>query len=367
MKKIRKKRIIIISCICLIILGGIIYFMGNNKVKDIPLTKGITIVPTMDDKITTDSSWCATFQLVWNDMKNEIVKTDVVFNPQLEMVENLNKESFTEDMLSDEYYFKIYGLKTKKLKEEIEKGIKEKFNQTSDILKDFDWSEEALDDPTNPDLRRYFFYTMLYREFEYKSKFSVLDNAKFGEYEDIKYFGVNKNSKEAVRKQIEVLFYNSENDFAVKIKTKDNDEVIFYKNPEGETFKEIYDSMMKKTNEYEESRDFSEKDFFMAPILSFNVKREYKELENKKFNTADGNIAMIEKAIQSIKFSLDETGGKVKSEAGVDSWKTTSMAEEEKTRYFNVNDTFALFLKEETKDVPYLALRVDDITKYQNN
>lgn len=367
MKKIRKKRIIIISCICLIILGGIIYFMGNNKVKDIPLTKGITIVPTMDDKITTDSSWCATFQLVWNDMKNEIVKTDVVFNPQLEMVENLNKESFTEDMLSDEYYFKIYGLKTKKLKEEIEKGIKEKFNQTSDILKDFDWSEEALDDPTSSDIRRYFFYTMLYREFEYKSKFSVLDNAKFGEYEDIKYFGVNKNSKEAVRKQIEVLFYNSENDFAVKIKTKDNDEVIFYKNPEGETFKEIYDSMMKKTNEYEESRDFSEKDFFMAPILSFNVKREYKELENKKFNTADGNIAMIEKAIQSIKFSLDETGGKVKSEAGVDSWKTTSMAEEEKTRYFNVNDTFALFLKEETKDVPYLALRVDDITKYQNN
>lgn len=367
MKKIRKKRIIIISCICLIILGGIIYFMGNNKVKDIPLTKGITIVPTMDDKITTDSSWCATFQLVWNDMKNEIVKTDVVFNPQLEMVENLNKESFTEDMLSDEYYFKIYGFKNLELKEKIQKGIKEKFNQTSDILDDFDWNNDALDDPTSSDIRRYFFYTMLYREFEYKSKFSVLDNAKFGEYEDIKYFGVNKNSKEAVRKQIEVLFYNSENDFAVKIKTKDNDEVIFYKNPEGETFKEIYDSMMKKTNEYEESRDFSEKDFFMAPILSFNVKREYKELENKKFNTADGNIAMIEKAIQSIKFSLDETGGKVKSEAGVDSWKTTSMAEEEKTRYFNVNDTFALFLKEETKDVPYLALRVDDITKYQNN
>lgn len=367
MKKIRKKRIIIISCICLIILGGIIYFMGNNKVKDIPLTKGITIVPTMDDKITTDSSWCATFQLVWNDMKNEIVKTDVVFNPQLEMVENLNKESFTEDMLSDEYYFKIYGFKNLELKEKIQKGIKEKFNQTSDILDDFDWNNDALDDPTSSDIRRYFFYTMLYREFEYKSKFSVLDNAKFGEYEDIKYFGVNKNSKEAVRKQIEVLFYNSKNDFAVKIKTKDNDEVIFYKNPEGETFKEIYDSMTKKTNEYEESRDFSEKDFFMAPILSFNLKREYKELENKKFNTADGNIAMIEKAIQSIKFSLDETGGKVKSEAGVDSWKTTSMAGEEKTRYFNVNDTFALFLKEETKDVPYLALRVDDITKYQNN
>ena len=41
----------------------------------------------------------------------------------------------------------------------------------------------------------------------------------------------------------------------------------------------------------------------------------HKELENKKFNTADGNIAMIEKAIQYNKFSFDENGGKVKSEA----------------------------------------------------
>lgn len=363
----KKKKIIITSCVLLIVLGGIIYFMGNNKIKDLPVTEGVEVVPTMDDNISRDTSWCSTFQLVWNDMKREIVEQDVVFSPQIKMVENLNKESFTEDMLSDEYYFKIYGFKNLELKEKIEKGIKEKFNQTSDILDDFDWSNEALDNPNSSDIRRYFFYTMLYREFEYKSKFSILDNAKFGEYEDVKYFGVNKNSKEKVREQIEVLFYNSKNDFAVKIKTKNNDEVIFYKNPEGETFREIYDSMMKKTNEYEGSISFSENDFFMAPILSFNVKREYKELENKKFNTADGNIAMIEKAIQSIKFSLDETGGKVKSEAGVDSWKTTSVAGEEKTRYFNVNDTFALFLKEEKRDVPYLALRVDDIRKYQNN
>lgn len=34
-------------------------------------------------------------------------------------------------------------------------------------------------------------------------------------------------------------------------------------------------------------------------------------------------------------------------------------------RYFNVDDTFALFLKESTKEVPYFALKVDDITKYQ--
>ena len=366
MKKVKRKRIIIISCICLIMLGGVIYFMSNNKVKDIPLTKGIVIVPTMDDKITADSSWCGTFQLVWNDMKNEIVKKDVVFEPQLEMVENLNKETFKENMISNEYYFKTYGLKTKKIKEEIEKGIKEKFNQTSDILDDFDWDEENLDDPSNPYVRRYFFYTMLYREFEYKSRFSILDKAKFGSYDDIKYFGINSNSSDEVRGQIEVLFYNSRDDFALKLRTKSKDEVIFYKSPKGETFKEIYNNMMENANKYEGSLELLENDTFMAPIISFNVKKEYKELEKKKFSTFDGNKAMIEKAIQSIKFSLDETGGKVKSEAGLDSFKNIS-ARDDVARYFNVNDTFALFLKEENRDVPYLAIKVNDITKYQNN
>lgn len=358
----KKKNIIIILCVVLILLAGVIYF-AKNRMKKTPITEGVSVVPTMDDEIGNDTSWCGTFQLVWNDMKNEIVKQDVVFEQQIKMVENLNKESFTEKMLSDEYYFKTYGFKNLELKEQIEKGIKEKFNQESDILNDFDWSDEALDDPNDPNLRRYFFYTMLYREFKYKSKFNVLDKAKFGKYDNIKYFGVSKNTKATVRDQIDVLFYNSKNDFAVKIRTKNNDEVIFYKNPEGKTFKEIYDNMMKKTNEFEGSVSFTEYDYFMAPMISFNVKKEYKELEKKIFSTADGNKAMIEKAIQSIEFSLDEAGGKVKSEAGIDSWKTTSV--EDEVRYFNVNDTFVLFLKEESKDVPYFALKVDDIRKYQ--
>ena len=41
-------------------------------------------------------------------MKNEVVKKDVIFVPQEKMAENLNKEEFTEDMISDEYYFKTF-------------------------------------------------------------------------------------------------------------------------------------------------------------------------------------------------------------------------------------------------------------------
>jgi hypothetical protein len=38
-------------------------------------------------------------------MVNEVVKQDVVFNPQLKEVENLNKQTFTKDQLSEDSYY----------------------------------------------------------------------------------------------------------------------------------------------------------------------------------------------------------------------------------------------------------------------
>jgi hypothetical protein len=45
---------------------------------------------------------------VWNEMIDKIIKTDVIFNPQLIQAENLNKKTFTKDELSDSSYFLTY-------------------------------------------------------------------------------------------------------------------------------------------------------------------------------------------------------------------------------------------------------------------
>ena len=75
-------------------------------------------------------------------------------------------------------------------------------------------------------------------------------------------------------------------------------------------------------------------------MIDFNVKREYDELSNKIFTSKDGKEYVIDTAIQTISFSLDEKGGKI-------------------------DNTFALFLKEESKDKPYFAARIENIKKYQ--
>ena len=357
-----KKKIIIGFIILILLIAGIFMILVNRLQK----AEGITIVPTMEDTITTDSSWCGTFQLVWNDMKNEVVKQDIVFSPQLEMVKNLNKEEFNETMISEDYYYKKYGLKTLELKEEIENGIKEKFNQTSDVLDNIDWSEEALNNP-NSDMRRYIFYAMLYRKFEFLEKFDKLDNGEFGnKYDNVEYFGIDGSTKNSVGNQIKVLYYNSQKDFAILINTKSDDEVIFCKNPKGRNFNEIYENMNKKADKYTGSKEFENIDEFKAPKLVLNEKKEYEELENKTFETEHG-IGEILKAIQTIEFSLDENGGEIKSEAIMDMADTASIRDikEEKPRYFYVDDTFAIFLREKGRELPYFAGRIEDITKFQ--
>ena len=375
MKK-KNKCLIIITILAVLLIAGIIIISKKNIFRKtatkLQKTDGITIVPTMRDTITSDSSWCGTFQLVWNDMRDNVVKKDIIFDPQEKMAENLNKKDFTEDMISEEYYFKTYGIKSLELKEQIENGIKEKFNQESDILEDFGWSENELDNPDNNDERRYFFYAMLYRKFEFLKEFDKLENDDFGnKYKDVKYFGIDENTKETVGSQIRVLYYNSKDDFAIIVNTKSNDEVIFCKSPQGKTFNEIYDNMNKESENYTGSSEFKDVDEFKAPNLTFNEKREYTELQGKKFETADPvyDKAIIEKAIQTIKFSLDEKGGEIKSESGIDIRAMATSIEEneekDKPRYFYVDDTFAIFLREKGKALPYFAGRVEDITKFQ--
>ena len=329
---------------------------NENRQKD-NNQNPINIALTMDDEIARDTAWCGTFQLIWNDLKNDVVKQDIVFNPQLKVVENLNKGSFNTTQISDSSYYKAQGIPTQELKKQIENGIKEKFNETSDILDDFVFDG-------NPD--RYFLYAMLKKEFEFENEFDELDNGKFGEYDDVEYFGINSNSNELLRNQVQVLYYNSKEDFAIKLLTKQNDEVIIARGNEGNTFNEIYNDVKNKQTTYQGNTELSEVDNLQIPKINFDVKKEFEELEDKEFETADREIMFIEKALQTIEFELDEKGGKVESEAGMMVNKMSALPEESEPREFIVDDTFTIFLQEEGKEMPYFCANIDDITKFQD-
>ena len=333
-------------------VGGAIACFDNELTN----TEGITTALTLEDEITNDTIWCGTFQLIWNDLKNDLAKQDIVFTPQLEVVENLNKETFTTKDISDEYYYKKVGTPSLALKEEIEKAIKDKFNETSDILDDFEWE--------NRDPKDHFLYAMLKKEFKFEKAFEELSNDTFGEYENIKYFGIKSRDKDELRKQVNVLYYNSEDDFAIKLNTKQEDEVILCKNPEGKSFNEIFKNITDKEKNYNGNKRLTEAEKLKVPNIKLKEKTEFTEIQDKPYLFSNGDVYSIEKAIQTIEFELDRTGGKIKSEAGIMNKAESAMPIDE-PRKFYIDDTFAIFLIEEDKEVPYFAGLINDITKFQ--
>ena len=369
----RKKIKIIVSVLILVIVVilGVLYIVDTNKMKNdepvlfstwgkkyTPSIKSIktdmNVVLSLEDRISENTVWCGTFNLIWNDLKNDLAKQDIVFNQQTEIINNLNKGTFTTADLSDDSYYKIYGMPSLQLKEQIEEGIKEKFNETSDILDDFNWDSK--------DLKDYFLYVMLKKEFEFPQSFTELKNGKFGEYENVKYFGIDDSTKDTVRNQVEILYYNSKEDFAVKLITKTDDEVILVKGCNKNTFKEVYNEVNEKTNTtYSE---FSKIDKLKIPNITFNLKKEITEVENKRFAFANGDEYKIEKALQTIQFQLNKKGGKIKSESGMMVNKTAAIMPE-KSREFFFDDTFTIFLKEKNKQLPYFAAKISDISAVQ--
>ena len=289
---------------------------------------GVTTALSLDDEIQDDTIWCGTFQLIWNDLKNDFVKQDIVFNPQL----------------------KVPSIA---LKQEIEKAIKEKFNETSDILDNFNWNVKG---------DSLFLYAMLKKEFRFEKVFDELDSGKFGNYENTKYFGIKENADD-FKKQIEVLYYNSKDDFAIKLTTEKEDEIILCKNPVGKNFNEIYKNISNKQKNYNGNKNIKKSERLKIPYLKVKEKNEFTEIENKVFPFSSGENYQITKAIQTIEFELDKTGGKIKSEAGMSVEKSEIL--ENEIREFFIDNTFAIFLKEENKDTPYFAGKINDITKFQ--
>ena len=354
----KKKILIGLSIVVVIVLVMCVLskFFNSEDIKDNVSNANIKIVTSLEDKLTDNSAWCGTFNLIWNDLKNDIAKQDIKFTENSNIVDNLNKGTFTTNELSESSYYKTYGTPTLELKAEIEKAIKEKFNETSDILDSFNWEGHTEKD--------FFLYSMLKKNFEYAKKFDILDNGTFEKYNNVRYFGITGRTKDQVREQVEVLYYNSEDDFALKIQTKEADEIIVSVGNNNDNFLDIYNSIMSKSENYKDGKRFRDDDIFKMPYITFNLKEEITEVENKPFLLSNGDEYIIEMALQTIEFELDEKGGRVKSEAGM--MMNATSAEPREPRRFNVDQTFTIFLMEHGKELPYFAAKISDISSVQS-
>ena len=326
MNKVAK---ILIMIICVsAILTGVVY-AAKHIIKNVNKNSNITMKPTYEstlDENTINNLWVGTLDLAWKDLEEKIGKEKIELKESVDIADKLNASKFSKDMLdSNDYQINVERTMTNGYK--IDATLNKKLN----FLEIFD-------------------------------NFSNDYNFTFGNSEElIKYFGINNASSENMNKNVEVLFYNrtgnrpQDNDFAVKLKTKEGDEIILYRTNDNKTFEEYYNDIKDKTNAYTGKREFLKNDELFVPYVRVNGMISYNELYDKEIENTNG--LYIYDVIQNVNFSLNEKGCNLSSKATM---VTEYLGISDETRYCYFKDKFVIFMKEANSNNPYFALKVDN-------
>ena len=325
------KIFVIIICTT-IALSGIVYattVIYNKYIKN-NTNHNITMNPSYQstlDENTINNLWVGTLDLAWKDLEEKIGLNKIELEGEMPQIANdLNESTFSKEMLNpNDYKINVERTVTNGYKIDATLNKKLNFLESFDNFSDYKWT--------------------------------------FGNGEEyIKYFGINNASSEKMNKNVEILFYNKlnngsllSNDMAIKLKTKEGDEIILYRTDDKKSFDEYYEDIKAKTKNYKGRTEFSEDDELRVPYVKVNGIINYNQLYDKKIKNSKG--LYIYDVIQNVNFNLNERGCNLSSKATM---VTEYMGIGQDTKYCYFQDTFIIFMKEANSDKPYFALKVDN-------
>ena len=326
-------KVILIVILVGALLSGVVYagtVIYNNYIKN-NTNHNISMNPSYQstlDENTINNLWVGTLDLAWKKLENQLGKERIdLEDGNLPIVDDLNSSTFTKDMLdSNDYNITV------------ERTITNGYKIDTSLNKELHFLE-VFDNFSND-------YTWTFGDSE----------------EFIKYFGINNASSEEINKNIEVLFFNRNDDnsamsddFAIKLKTQEGDEIILYRTNENKNFDEYYKDIQEKTNAYTENREFAEDDELRIPYVRVTGMIAHNELYSKYIK--DTNGLYFTDVIQNVNFYLNEKGCNLSSQVTmVTEYLSTSI----NARYCYFNDQFVIFMKEANSSQPYFALKVDN-------
>lgn len=309
----RKFTIIIIS-ICTILFLLVNYFqVATAKTNESnTVVAGYLEKPLEAGKNTVYSS---AFQLAYNELANEIIQEKIRIRGCLELCYFMNKHLDEKPNIKDSDYVAIAGYNRDDIVKKIQEELNKKFKDDTPIV---DINLKRPDDILA--------YSYIRKIVEFKSKFEEIEEGVAFNNEKVKAFGLNSfkdNLKDALnlKEQVKLYNYKDENDFIVKLKDKNREEeIILAKVKPGIT---LYETAKKVIEDLEnnEPEDIEDGDILKIPMINFSIEHNFKEMEEKMILNKNFEEYYIDKAIETIDFSLDESGAKLEAEGKIVSKK----------------------------------------------
>lgn len=339
-------------------------FLKNKLLKQKTVDNElIRTIVTSHMEIDMDSSknilYCSTFQLAWNELKDSIIKENIVLNTSLPMVDSLNKSLSTKHDVSEDSYVAMAGYGLDNILVRVNETLKKKFQEFAPTLEE----DLAPDDILA--------YGFLYKNLQFKDEFECINEPiKFkaeNKIYNVNGFGINNYSPseihDSLSKQVIVYDYNNDSDFIIGLNpVSDYDEIILAMLNPKQTLLETIAAVEDRIRNGKQCK-LGSGDTLQIPCINFESKHSYTDLIGKKLLNKGFQGYIIVKASQDTLFKLNEKGALLKSEAVM---KLSRCMAVRSVMHLEFNKPFLIMLKDRKAKLPYLAIWINNTELLQN-
>jgi prepilin-type processing-associated H-X9-DG protein len=299
--------------------------------------------------------YCATFQVAWDDFR-QLVGGDPLVEGRPSIGAGLNRQVFPRSALSPAAYMARMG-----------RGEHAREKIVAEMAKKFPGVTPSLRDAAGPD--EFIGYAFLQKDLPFAARFDRVSkpltfHAATGDAK-VMSFGFEElasalSETSALKEQVDVLHYQSDEEFVLRLKPKVDEIVLAKIRPKatlGETVRAVQ-KMIGAGPENGSRPGLQANDTLLIPRLGFNVLRRYDELVGKHLENPGKATWRIVEAKQAVRFLLNESGARLESEAVLLGELDGHTPPPAPPRMFVFDRPFLLYLKERTAAQPYLVIWV---------
>jgi hypothetical protein len=311
------------------------------------------VTPHMQVPITTGQNvvYCSTFQIAWNDMKDDIVGEDIRLEKPLALVDRLNRSLSTRADISEVDYVAEVGVASDTFIDDLNRALRAKFGGDAPIVGDEYKNEEAI--------LAYAFFT---KDLRFDHPFDVLGNPITfygnGGRSFVQAFGIGGFSAARhgqLRDQVEIVDYEGMGDFVIRLRsTRPDEDIVLANVRHRETLLATYEAVEARVKRSKPTR-LAENDVLMIPMLDVSVHRSYHELLDLYLLNDGFEEYFVDEALQDVHFQMNERGVSVDSEAKLVLEKKGPPPDH---KLLVCNTPFMLYLKQRDGKYPYFAIWV---------
>lgn len=315
------------------------------------------IVPTLDTPLPEGKSaiWCASFQLAWNRLKDDVVKEPIKLAGAESVADRLNRGDETDEDLNPESVYSVAGLASDGIEDRIRKDMSRKFPKVP--------SPQFT--PGNGAVAYAYLQASVKFDipfFDNDEPFEFTDSA--GQKTAVASFGIRENDDYAyykLRSQVAILYRGNAPDRGGEVpefvvdpcsNSRPYQIILAMLTPKATLADSVADVELKTRGG--SPHGLGPRDTLLVPNMAWQIAHRFAEIEGVDKPILNPNLQglHISTAAQVIRFRLDRSGAEVVSESKneVKPWAF----------YFHLNRPFLIIMKKRDAKRPFFVVWVDN-------